>query len=109
MVWQATTEIGCGTAPPRSGTPNGLPYSILVCRYDPPGNEPPGAALWCRQLHQAKLWVKEKVHPPPFQEGVGDTSGDGGGGDTSGDGGGGDTSGDGGGGDTSGDGGGNEN
>ena len=58
------------------------------------------------QLHQAKLWVKKKVHSaPPLQEGVGD----GGGGDTSGDGGGGDTSGDGGGGDTSGDGGENEN
>ena len=37
MVWQTTTEVGCGTAPPGAG---GLPYSILVCRYDPPGNYP---------------------------------------------------------------------
>ena len=37
MVWQNTREIGCGTAPPGAG---GLPYSILVCRYDPPGNYP---------------------------------------------------------------------
>lgn len=35
MVWQNTREIGCGTAPPGAG---GLHYSILVCRYDPPGN-----------------------------------------------------------------------
>jgi Cysteine-rich secretory protein family len=34
MVWQNTKEIGCGTAPPGAG---GLHYSVLVCRYDPPG------------------------------------------------------------------------
>ena len=33
MVWQNTNVVGCGIA---SG--NVLPYSILVCRYDPPGN-----------------------------------------------------------------------
>ncbi|MFL6423024.1 MAG: CAP family protein [Nitrososphaeraceae archaeon] len=37
MVWRNTKEIGCGTAPPGAG---GLPYSILVCRYNPPGNYP---------------------------------------------------------------------
>ena len=37
MVWQNTREIGCGTAPPGAG---GLPYSILVCRYDTSGNYP---------------------------------------------------------------------
>jgi hypothetical protein len=35
MVWRSTTQVGCGTAPPGAG---GLPYSILVCRYIPPGN-----------------------------------------------------------------------
>jgi len=33
MVWKNTKEVGCGTA---SG--GGHPYSILVCRYSPPGN-----------------------------------------------------------------------
>jgi pathogenesis-related protein 1 len=33
MVWQSTTEVGCGTA---SG--GGHPFSILVCRYSPAGN-----------------------------------------------------------------------
>ena len=37
MVWRNTHEIGCGTAPPGAG---GLPYSILVCRYNPPGGYP---------------------------------------------------------------------
>ena len=37
MVWQNTREIGCGTAPPGAG---GLHYSILVCRYNPPGGYP---------------------------------------------------------------------
>jgi pathogenesis-related protein 1 len=37
MVWQNSREIGCGTAPPGAG---GLAYSILVCRYSPPGNYP---------------------------------------------------------------------
>jgi hypothetical protein len=35
MVWRSTTQIGCGAAPPGVG---GLPYSILVCQYIPPGN-----------------------------------------------------------------------
>ena len=47
MVWQNTHEIGCGTAPPGAG---GLPYSILVCRYDPPGNYP-GSCRMVQQLH----------------------------------------------------------
>jgi uncharacterized protein YkwD len=33
MVWRGTKEVGCATA---SG--GGHPYSILVCRYSPPGN-----------------------------------------------------------------------
>ena len=37
MVWRNTHEIGCGTAPPGAG---GLHYSILVCRYNPPGGYP---------------------------------------------------------------------
>jgi hypothetical protein len=35
MVWRNTQEVGCGAAPPGAGR---LPYSILVCRYNPPGN-----------------------------------------------------------------------
>jgi hypothetical protein len=37
MVWRNEQEVGCGTAPPGAG---GLPYSILVCRYNLPGNWP---------------------------------------------------------------------
>ena len=33
MVWKDTKQVGCGTA---SG--DGHPFSILVCRYSPPGN-----------------------------------------------------------------------
>ncbi|MFZ0513219.1 MAG: CAP domain-containing protein [Candidatus Nitrosopolaris sp.] len=33
IVWRTTTHVGCATA---SG--GGHPYSILVCRYSPPGN-----------------------------------------------------------------------
>jgi uncharacterized protein YkwD len=33
MVWRSTTSVGCGT-----GSGSKLPYSILVCRYYPPGN-----------------------------------------------------------------------
>jgi hypothetical protein len=35
MVWRGTYVVGCGIAPPGAG---GLPYSILVCVYYPPGN-----------------------------------------------------------------------
>lgn len=35
MVWDKTKQVGCATAPPSVHT-----YSILVCRYDPPGNFP---------------------------------------------------------------------
>jgi hypothetical protein len=35
MVWSGTYVVGCGVAPPGAG---GLPYSILVCRYNPQGN-----------------------------------------------------------------------
>jgi len=34
MVWKNTKEVGCATA---SGS--GHPYSILVCRYSPGGND----------------------------------------------------------------------
>jgi Cysteine-rich secretory protein family len=33
MVWRTTKEVGCGT-----GSGGGHPFSILVCRYSPPGN-----------------------------------------------------------------------
>jgi hypothetical protein len=33
MVWNTTKAVGCATA---SG--NGHPFSILICRYSPPGN-----------------------------------------------------------------------
>jgi len=35
MVWDKTKQVGCATAPPSVKA-----YSILVCRYDPPGNYP---------------------------------------------------------------------
>ena len=35
MVWAKTKQVGCATAPPSVHA-----YSILVCRYDPPGNFP---------------------------------------------------------------------
>ncbi len=35
MVWAKTKQVGCATAPPSV-----YAYSILVCRYDPPGNFP---------------------------------------------------------------------
>ena len=41
MVWQKTKQVGCGTAPPiGQSPPRGHAFSILVCRYDPPGNYP---------------------------------------------------------------------
>ena len=33
MVWKNTQEVGCGT-----GSGDGHPFNILVCRYSPPGN-----------------------------------------------------------------------
>jgi len=33
MVWKDTQEVGCGT-----GSGDGHSFSILVCRYSPPGN-----------------------------------------------------------------------
>jgi pathogenesis-related protein 1 len=41
MVWRNTQEVGCGAAPPGAG---GLPFGILVCRYNPPGNVYPETA-----------------------------------------------------------------
>jgi hypothetical protein len=41
MVWQKTKQVGCATAPPNGqAPPRGHAFSILVCRYDPPGNYP---------------------------------------------------------------------
>jgi hypothetical protein len=41
MVWQKTKQVGCATAPPNGQSPpRGHAFSILVCRYDPPGNYP---------------------------------------------------------------------
>jgi pathogenesis-related protein 1 len=95
MVWEATTEVGCATAPPGAG---GLHYSILVCRYDPPGNGaglPYGGAAPPSQA----VGEEESTLAPPLQEEVGggdggDTSGGGDGGDTSGGGDGGGSDGD---------------
>jgi Cysteine-rich secretory protein family len=106
MVWQNTKAIGCGTAPPNGQpAPGGHAFSILVCRYDPPGNYAGQMPYPAAAPPSQAVGDEESTFAPPVQEGVGGV----GGGDTSGDGGGGDTSGDGGGGDTSGDGGGNEN
>ena len=33
MVWKDTQQVGCAT-----GSGDGHPFSILVCRYSPPGN-----------------------------------------------------------------------
>ena len=33
MVWKNTQEVGCGT-----GSGDGHPFNILVCRYSPAGN-----------------------------------------------------------------------
>jgi len=33
MVWSNTTKVGCGLA-----APGKLPYSVVVCRYEAPGN-----------------------------------------------------------------------
>jgi hypothetical protein len=37
MVWRNEQEVGCGAAPPVAGR---LPFSVLVCRYNLPGNWP---------------------------------------------------------------------
>jgi hypothetical protein len=94
MVWQNTREVGCGTAPPNGQpSPGGHAFSILVCRYDPPGNYPGQLPYGAAAPPSQAVGEEESTLAPTFQEGVGD----GGGGDISGDGGGGDTSGDGGG------------
>lgn len=43
MVWQNTTEVGCGIAADSTGS---LGFSILVCRYFPGGNYPRVDAVW---------------------------------------------------------------
>ena len=73
--------------------------AYLVCRYDPPGNDPPGVPYGGAAQPSQAVGEPKVASGSPLQEGVGDggaedTSGDGGGGDTSGEGGGGDTSGD---------------
>ena len=48
MVWQKTKQVGCATAPPNGQpSPRGHAFSILVCRYDPPGNYPNQLAVSC--------------------------------------------------------------
>ena len=80
--------VGCGIA---SG--NVLPYSILVCRYDPPGNMQgetpfgPGAAQAVGEdagFPPADQAVGEDAGAPPADQAVGEEGGggdDGGGGD----------------------------
>ena len=95
MVWQKSTKVGCATAPPSV-----FAYSILVCRYDPPGNDPnqlpypapPSQAVGEEENAAPPL---EQGAAPPGESGGGDNSGSGGG-DNSGSGGG-DNSGSGGG------------
>ena len=77
MVWQNTHEIGCGTAPPGAG---GLPYSILVCRYDPPGNYPGqlpyGAAAPPADQGAAAPPADQGAAAPPADQGGGGGSGE---------------------------------
>jgi pathogenesis-related protein 1 len=97
MVWQATTEVGCATAPPGAG---GLPYSILVCRYDPPGNGeglPYGGPAQAMGEEDAAAPLQEEGAAAPFDDQGAAAPPDADGGDDGGGGGGGDTSGDGGG------------
>jgi len=117
MVWDKTKQVGCATAPPSIHA-----YSILVCRYDPPGNFPnelpyPAAAPPSQAVGELEntftqsgaLPLEQSAAPPGESGGGGDNSGGGGGGgdNSGGGGGGGDNSGGGGdGGDNSGGGGG---
>ncbi len=77
MVWQNTHEIGCGTAPPGAG---GLPYSILVCRYDPPGNYPGqlpyGAAAPPADQGAAAPPADQGAAAPPADQGGGGGGGE---------------------------------
>jgi len=95
MVWQTSREVGCGTAPPGAG---GFHYSVLVCRYDPPGNGaglPYGGAAQAMGEEDAAAPLQEEgaagtfddqgAAAPPEADGGGN---DGGGGDGGGDGGG---------------------
>ena len=88
MVWANSKQVGCGTAFSR-----GLDYSILVCRYDPPGNWPgqlpyPGAAPPSRAVAEEEqantesgaLPIEQGAAPPAESGGGGNTSGGGGGG-----------------------------
>jgi len=110
MVWDKTKQVGCATAPPSIHA-----YSILVCRYDPPGNFPnelpyPAAAPPSQAVGELEntftqsgaLPLEQSAAPPGGGGGGGDNSGSGGGGggdnSGSGGGGGGDNSGGGGGG-----------
>jgi len=87
MVWQATTELGCATAPPGAG---GLQYSVLLCRYSPPGNGGDGVpyggpAQAMGEEDAAAPLQEEGAAAPPDADGGGN---DDGGGDDGGDGGG---------------------
>lgn len=79
MVWKDTKQVGCATAPPNGQSPpNGHPYSILVCRYDPPGNWPnqlpyPGAAPPSRAVGEEENTApsSEQAAPPAESGGGG--------------------------------------
>ena len=97
MVWQTSREVGCGTAPPGAG---GLHYSVLLCRYSPPGNGqglPYGGPARAMGEEDAAAPLQEEGAAAPFDDqgaaappdaDRGDDGGGDGGGDTSGDGGG---------------------
>ena len=92
MVWQTTTQVGCGTA-------TGAEIEIVVCRYSPPGNmigQMPfgqGAARAVGEEDTAAPIVEQGGAPPVDVVGGGNgggnsTDGNGGGNSTDGNGGG---------------------
>jgi len=86
MIWDKTKQVGCATAPPSVHA-----YSILVCRYDPPGNFPnqlpyPTAAPPSQGVGELENTYTEsgglpleQSAAPPGESGGGDNSGSGGG------------------------------
>ena len=96
MVWQNSREVGCGTAPPGAG---GFHFSVLLCRYSPPGNGqglPFGGPAQAVGEEGAAAPLQEEGAAAPFDDqGAGtpfdaDGGDDGGGDDGGGDDGGGD-------------------
>jgi pathogenesis-related protein 1 len=77
MVWQYTKQVGCATAPPNGqAPPAGHAYSILVCRYDPPGNYPnqlpyPAAAPSQAVGEEQNTFPSSEQSAPPGESGGG--------------------------------------